>query len=432
MAVTSVDGPPGPGRFAPVSIRVRAISASEHLSYIAARGHASFLQTPAWGAVKREWRAESLGWFDGDSLVGAGLVLYRSVPRIGRSLAYLPEGPVLDWSSAGATGLLEPLVAYVRTQGAFAVRIGPTIVWRRWGAEAIKKAISDERVTRLSQVKPDSIDPAATRLRGQLRHLGWLPQHSDEGFAAGQPEFNFQLPLAGKTPDQLLAGMNQLWRRNIKKAEKVGVEVVRGGREDLAAFHELYLETAARDGFTGRPLSYFQTMWDALLAEDPDRIRVYLARHEGDLVAATTWVRVGTHAWYSYGASSNAKRDVRGSNAIQWRMIRDALEAGATVYDLRGITEGLAADDPEIGLIQFKVGTGGEAVQYLGEWDLPINRALYAAFTMYLDRARYVGLAKKLVRLPTRGVRMVRSLAGRGTTTTTPLPADTTTGEKES
>lgn len=415
-----------------MSIRVRAISASEHLSYIAARGHASFLQTPAWGAVKREWRAESLGWYDGDALVGVGLVLYRSLPKVGRSLAYLPEGPVLDWSSPGATGLLEPLVAYVRSQGAFAVRIGPTIVWRRWGAETIKKAIADDHVTRLSEVEPDSIDPAATRLRGQLRHLGWLPQHSVEGFAAGQPEFNFQLPLAGRTEEQLLAGMNQLWRRNIKKAEKVGVEVVRGGREDLAAFHELYLETAARDGFTGRPLSYFQTMWDALLAEDPDRIRLYLARHEGDLVAATTWVRVGTHAWYSYGASSNAKRDVRGSNAIQWRMIRDALEAGATVYDLRGITEGLAADDPEIGLIQFKVGTGGEAVQYLGEWDLPINRALYTAFTMYLDRARYIGLAKKLVRLPTRGVRMVRSFGRRGTATTTPLPADTGTSEKES
>ncbi len=396
-----------------MSIRVQTISASEHLAYIAARGQASFLQTPAWGKVKREWRAESLGWFDGDTLVGVGLVLYRSLPKIGRSLAYLPEGPVLDWSAPDASKLLEPMVSYVATQGAFAVRIGPTLVWRRWGADTIKAAIADERVTRLSEVEADSIDLAGTRLRGQLRHLGWLPQHSEEGFAAGQPEFNFQLPLAGKSEEQLLAGMNQLWRRNIKKAEKVGVEVTQGRREDLTAFHKLYLETADRDGFTGRPISYFVNMWDALLAEDPDRMRLYLARHEGELVAATTWVRVGTHAWYSYGASSNLKREVRGSNAIQWRMIRDALAAGATVYDLRGITEGLGADDPEIGLIQFKVGTGGEAVQYLGEWDLPINGALYKAFTLYMDRARYIGLAKKVVRLPTRAVRMVRGL-GRG------------------
>jgi lipid II:glycine glycyltransferase (peptidoglycan interpeptide bridge formation enzyme) len=97
-------------------------------------------------------------------------------------------------------------------------------------------------------------------------------------------------------------------------------------------------------------------------------------------------VRVGTHAWYSYGASTTAKRDVRGSNAIQWRMIRDALTVGATVYDLRGITDTLSGDDPHLGLIQFKVGTGGEAVEYVGEWDMPLSRVLYKAFDLYMKR----------------------------------------------
>ena len=125
-------------------------------------------------------------------------------------------------------------------------------------------------------------------------------------------------------------------------------------------------------------------MFKILLDEDDDRIRLYLAHHEGDLVAATTWVRVGGHAWYTYGASTTAKRDVRGSNATQWRMITDALAAKATVYDLRGITEGLESDDPHLGLIQFKVGTGGEAVEYVGEWDLPLNPLIYAAFDIYM------------------------------------------------
>ncbi|HEY5847828.1 MAG TPA: peptidoglycan bridge formation glycyltransferase FemA/FemB family protein, partial [Microlunatus sp.] len=52
----------------------------------------------------------------------------------------------------------------------------------------------------------------------------------------------------------------------------------------------------------------------------------------------------------------------------------------------RGITEGLEADDPHLGLIQFKVGTGGEAVEYVGEWDLPLNAILYAAFDLYMKR----------------------------------------------
>ena len=127
-------------------------------------------------------------------------------------------------------------------------------------------------------------------------------------------------------------------------------------------------------------------MYDALVAEDPDRIQVWLARHDGDLVAATIAIRVGTHAWYSYGASSTDKREVRGSNGVQWAMIRHALVAGAEVYDLRGISETLDADDSHVGLIQFKVGTGGQAVEYAGEWDLPINRAIYKAFQVDLAR----------------------------------------------
>jgi lipid II:glycine glycyltransferase (peptidoglycan interpeptide bridge formation enzyme) len=67
-------------------------------------------------------------------------------------------------------------------------------------------------------------------------------------------------------------------------------------------------------------------------------------------------------------------------------MIRDAIAAGADVYDLRGITDTLDPDDAHVGLIQFKVGTGGEAVEYAGEWDLPINRLLYTAFDTYMLR----------------------------------------------
>lgn len=372
------------------SIQVRPITASEHLDHLATLGDSdevSFLQTPAWAAVKRDWRAESVGWFDGTALVGVALVLYRQIPRVKRYLAYLPEGPVLDWRRPDVIEMLDALARHVKGKGAFGLRVGPTIVHRRWYADTIKNAIADESVSRLSQVEPDVTDPAATALIDQLIDRGWQATATDAvHFAAGQPMFNFHLPLAGKTPDQLLAGMNQLWRRNIKKAAKAGVSVRAGSHADLATFHAIYLETADRDHFTPRPLSYFTTMWDALNAEAPDRMRVYLAEYEGQCVAATTWIKVNRHTWYSYGASTTENRDVRGSNAVQWQMIQDSLAAGASVYDLRGITEGVGVDDPELGLIQFKVGTGGQAVAFIGEWDLPLNRPLYFAFNLYMSR----------------------------------------------
>ncbi|HMG31704.1 MAG TPA: peptidoglycan bridge formation glycyltransferase FemA/FemB family protein [Jiangellaceae bacterium] len=373
-----------------MTLQVREISRVDHLAAIAALPSVSFLQTPAWGEVKREWRAESIGWFDGTTLVGVGLVLYRQAPRVRRYLAYIPEGPALDWAGAVVADtlpdLLDPLVDHVKARGAFGLRMGPTVVTRRWSAATIKAAMADESVHRFEDVEPDVVSPTGTALTRQLAALGWRPPAAGDGFSAGQPRHVFQVPLAGRDKDDLLKGFNQLWRRNVKKADKAGVTVELGTRDDLPAFHELYTETARRDGFTPRRLSYFEGMWQAMTSEDPQRLRLYVARHEGDLVAATTMVRVGVHAWYSYGASSTDKRDVRGSNAIQWRMICDALAADCEVYDLRGVTDTLDEDDPSVGLIRFKIGTGGEAVEYAGEWDLPISKVLYTAFDLYMKR----------------------------------------------
>ncbi len=391
-------------------LTVRTITAEQHLDFLRSQRAASFLQTPAWGKVKSEWQAESIGWFRqaqppagqdrpageqaqapaAEELVGAGLALYRQLPRVKRSLVYLPEGPVIDWTTDRLSDWLAPMTEHLRAQGAFGVRMGPPVITRRWTADAVKKGVADEAVAKLGEVPPTERSQVGARVVSELRELGWKPQTVDGGFAAGQPQFNFQLPLkdgdTSRTEEDILKGMNQQWRRNIKKADKSGVEVSHGAAEDLKSFHDLYAHTAERDHFTPRPLAYFQTMFRTLLAEEPDRIRLYLARHEGDLVAATIWIRVGGHTWYSYGASSTEKRDVRGSNAVQWSMIKDSLAAGADVYDLRGITDTLDPDDPHIGLVQFKVGTGGEAVEYVGEWDLPLNPLLYKAFSVYMKR----------------------------------------------
>jgi lipid II:glycine glycyltransferase (peptidoglycan interpeptide bridge formation enzyme) len=387
-------------------LTVQRITTAQHLAHIAARaggtGLVSTLQVPAWGTVKSDWRNESIGWFDDGALVGAGLVLYRQVPRLPRYLAYLPEGPDIDWLAEGPTarGLagapervhaldewLDPMLAHLKGAGAFAAKIGPPIWARRWTAATLKDAIAAGTAGTLRDVPPDETDGRALAVNDVLEVLGWTQKPATgAGFGDVQPRYVFQVPLGGRTEDELLAGFNQLWRRNIKKAAKAGVEVRQGASEDLAAFHEIYVETAQRDRFHPRGLAYFQRMWDALRAEDPDRIRLYLATHEGVVHAATLWARVNRHCWYTYGASTTTGRDLRPSNAIQWQMIRDARSAGADTYDMRGITDTLDPEDHLFGLLQFKVGTGGYAQEYAGEWDYAIRPALTRAFEAYMRR----------------------------------------------
>ncbi|ACU69293.1 Methicillin resistance protein [Catenulispora acidiphila DSM 44928] len=391
-------------------LRVRTLSREEHVAFIEERTaeknaatSVSFLQCPSWGDLKTDWRAESVGWVEDASgeVVGAALVLYRDVPIpkrdklpfLRRSLAYLPEGPILDLTSADAGQALKLLVAHLRKRRAFTVKMGPQMVSRRWTSETLKKAIAEtEGGVRLKDIKPDFEDPTALSIIEKLRATGWSRKESEgAGFGDFQPRYVFQLPLvdeSGKprTLEDIQKGFNQLWRRNIKKADKNGVEVTLGGYDDLAEFHKIYEVTAVRDHFTPRPLAYFQRMWKAMEAENPNRLRLYLARHEGELLAATTLVTVGDHAWYSYGASADHKRELRPSNAIQWRMLSDSHASGCKVYDLRGISDTLDPNDHLFGLIQFKLGTGGQAVEYLGEWDYALNPVLHRAFEMYMAR----------------------------------------------
>ncbi|MFC6344171.1 peptidoglycan bridge formation glycyltransferase FemA/FemB family protein, partial [Nocardioides hankookensis] len=133
---------------------VRGITADEHLAFVRRQRSASFLQTPAWGRVKAEWRHESVGWFRGDELVGAALVLYRQLPRVKRYLAYLPEGPSIDWESEDLAAWLRPLATHLKGAGAFGVRMGPPVVTRRWDAATVKAGIADDAVQRLGDLAP--------------------------------------------------------------------------------------------------------------------------------------------------------------------------------------------------------------------------------------------------------------------------------------
>ena len=347
-----------------MSYRLKTITREEHLAFIRDRPSVSHMQVPSWGDVKPDWRAESMGWFDERGrLVGAGLVLFRPVPKLKRYLAYLPEGPAIDWYAADLALWLEPMLAHLKSQGAFSVKMGPPVVGRRWDAETVKAAIADPAARRLRRRRGR---PPRTRAppRSPTGCAGWA------GAGAPTAARTASAPASRATSSRSRSrdgrwrtssrDFNQQWRRNIKKAEKAGVKVVRGDYDELPVFYELYArDRASATGSCRAPWPYFQRMWTALEAEDPDRMRLYLAHHEGEVLAAATMLTVGEHVWYSYGASTSRKREVQPNNAIQWRMMSDAHAAGAGVYDFRGITDTLDESNHLLGLLRFKAGTGG-------------------------------------------------------------------------
>lgn len=154
--------------------------------------------------------------------------------------------------------------------------------------------------------------------------------------------------------------MNQQWRRNVKKAEKAGVQVRAVGPEGLDTFHALYVESAERDNFLPRPKAYFDVMARSFASDGSDgsdgpvSARFYEAHVDGDVLASALMIRFGRTFSYLYGGSTERNRDARASNALQWQAMRDAAAAGCEAYDFRGFNTSLGATSPLTGLLLFK------------------------------------------------------------------------------
>ncbi|MFE2290944.1 lipid II:glycine glycyltransferase FemX [Streptomyces sp. NPDC059452] len=401
---SSSSSPVRRGRDRDRGVALRTITAKSYRAFLASpEGEAlgaGFLQCPSWADVKEGWLSQLLGWGpdpEAGRLTGVALVLLRQLPGTRKYFAYLPEGPVADWHDPAIDGWLDPLLEHLRRTGAFAVRIGPSPAHRRWDAARLKPFTAPGR--RLGDVLASEVDPLGTAVAERLRARGWRRcggEGTGEGGPGGgdgdaQPRHVFHVPLTGRTTQDLWSGLSQEWRRNVRRAQKEGVEVVVGSAADLPEFCRLLTITERRDGFRlGRSLAYYERQYAALNAEEPGRMKLYLARHQGEILAAHTLITVGRRAWYQTGASADHRREVRPSNALQWRMLQDAHALGADVYDMRGVPSTLDPEERVYGLLRWKLGTGGQVVETLGEWERPVggsaNHALHRAFQAYLKR----------------------------------------------
>jgi lipid II:glycine glycyltransferase (peptidoglycan interpeptide bridge formation enzyme) len=312
-------------------------------------GGGHFLQSHAWGALKRRfgWRPSHFALHDErGGLLGTALMLAYRTP-LGRELLYCPKGPWIDWHDPeAATALLDGLRAWGRRHGAFALRLDPAI------------AEGDQAAWRLLRAH------GVERARWEMQYkTGWV------------------VDLRGTEAD-LLAAMKPKTRYNIRLAERKGVTVVHdNGPASLREFHKLYLLTGKRDGFATRPERYViascQTMIDA------GRATVIWAEYEGRRLAAIVAYRFGEKSWYWYGASASEGRHLMPSYLVQWEGMRWARAHGCTRYDMTGVPspDQLSEDDPFWGLYRFKSGFGGGAEDLVGTCELAIEPLPRRAWT---------------------------------------------------
>jgi lipid II:glycine glycyltransferase (peptidoglycan interpeptide bridge formation enzyme) len=186
----------------------------------------------------------------------------------------------------------------------------------------------------------------------------------------------------------LLQRMKQKTRYNIRLAEKKGVSVA--ASTDLDTFYNLIKLTGQRDSFAVHSLAYYQTAYELFYSSG--RCELFIARYQGQPLAALMVFIHQKRAWYFYGASSDQYRELMPNYLAQWQAIRWAMEKGCDEYDLWGVPDA----EPEVleagfqhrsdglwGVYRFKRGFGGVLKRSAGPWDRvyqPVAYNLYRAW----------------------------------------------------
>ena len=191
----------------------------------------------------------------------SALVLYRQLPKVKRYLAYLPEGPVIDWDDEDLESLAGRRWSTTsRGQGAFGIRMGPP------GRDAA--AGTPRRSRTASPTRPCAGSTRCRRRSASPRRAGRLAAARARLAPAARPRAGSP-PASRSTTSRSRCATRTAGAHRGRRAQGHEPAVApqhqegrQGGRRHRAGpgrrssrpaasdFHDLYVHTAERDHFT--------------------------------------------------------------------------------------------------------------------------------------------------------------------------------------
>ena len=201
---------------------------------------------------------------------------------------------------------------------------------------ALRRTAKRLRLTHVTVDPPLETDEG----RDLFRDAGWRP--ADDV----QPRRTREVPL-GRPEDELWGELRSKWRQYVQKARRSGVVITDGGRDDLEAFYEIFVDTARRTGFIPRTLDSYREVWDAFGPSGAAQL-LFARLPGGEAVATLFLLRCGRRVVEPYGGMTPAGAESRANYLLKWEAIRRAAEDGAAVYDMWGLAHA--------GIEQFKTG----------------------------------------------------------------------------
>ncbi|MFH1187627.1 MAG: peptidoglycan bridge formation glycyltransferase FemA/FemB family protein [bacterium] len=198
-----------------------------------------------------------------------------------------------------------------------------------------------------------------------------------------QPKNEWLLDLT-KSEDQIFKEMRQKTRYNIRLAEKNGIIAI-SSNDKLSRneFWRLISNTYSRKEIKTHSKQYYEGILG--MAEG---IKLWVAQCGGKTVAANILSYFGDSATYMHGGADYERRNLMATYLLQWEAIKDAKIRGYRYYNFGGVKAEQNIKFPTTsriennwaGITRFKKGFGGFELNYIGTYEMPVNKLKYFVY----------------------------------------------------
>jgi serine/alanine adding enzyme len=200
---------------------------------------------------------------------------------------------------------------------------------------------------------------AAARLEAQARHC----RHVELRHVAAQfphlPSKQHKVSMRLALRPNMFDALDRKVRNQIRKAEKSGLAVDRGGEELVGDFYKVFARNM-RD--LGTPV-YSRRLFEEVLRTFPNRSLLHVVRLKGEPIAAGFTYRTSTMVQLPWASSIREFNSLCANVLLYWDAIQFAHGAGATTFDMGRST-------PNEGTFKFKAQWGAEPVPLNWEYQL--------------------------------------------------------------
>lgn len=387
---------------------VEQVDPKEHDAFIAAHPLCNLLQTSDWAKVKDNWDHAIVGVRAGEQLVASALVLIKQLP-LHFTMMYVPRGPVMDYRNKELTVVfLQGLQRWAKRYHCLFIKMDPGIHYRDYLIEEQETA---------------EVHAGMKEILENLRAAGAIHQ----GFTTYikesiQPRYQANVYAC----EDFDASLPRHTRRLIKDALKRNVEAVRVGEERLDEFADVVALTEKRKHVSLRNREYFHQLMEIyqedcylFLAEVDVRAMLeglYEQRRENDaqlaqlkegapkkkrrlediqrslardiaefeeivreypqrtVIAGVLSIKVGDTLEMLYAGMNERFKKFMPQYYLYTEIMKYAFANGCRYANMGGV-EG----DLQDGLTKFKANFHPHINEFIGEFDLPVNRVLYHA-----------------------------------------------------